>query len=195
MPLLCSQSEKLLRKVVVACEEAVAGYEPMPADLARDMERLLRLVRALLHAGTHPAESGEGSEAPASLGGAPTTAPRGGRAAASASAAASSYPTPKPGGGCGLVARWRPQGGEMVVVNGGGPEAQVLDYEDARGGGGGGASPAPAPARRLDLSHRELNAEKLKALLKPKDLSGLEVLNLEGKSARDEETQDPQTLW
>ena len=94
-----------------------------------------------------------------------------------------------------MVARWRPQGGEMVVVNGGGPEAQVLDYEDARGGGGGGASPAPAPARRLDLSHRELNAEKLKALLKPKDLSGLKVLNLEGKSARDEETQDPQTLW
>ena len=173
----------------------MAGYEPMPADLARDMERLLRLVRALLHAGTHPAESGEGSEAPASLGGAPTTAPRGGRAAASASAAASSYPTPKPGGGCGLVARWRPQGGEMVVVNGGGPEAQVLDYEDARGGGGGGASPAPAPVWRLDLSYRKLNAEKLKALLKPMDLSGLKVLNLEGKSARDEETQDPQTLW
>ena len=83
----------------------------------------------------------------------------------------------------------------MVVVNGGGPEAQVLDDEDTRGGGGGGASPAPAPARRLDLFHRKLNAEKLKALIKNMDLSGLEVLNLEGKSARDEETQDPQTLW
>ena len=94
-----------------------------------------------------------------------------------------------------MVARWRPQGGEIVVVNGGGPEAQVLDAEDARGGRGGGASPAPAPVSRLDLGLRELNAEKLKALLKPMDLSGLKVLILKGKSARDEETQDPQTLW
>ena len=81
-----------------------------------------------------------------------------------------------------MVARWRPQGGEMVVVNGGGPEDQVLDAEDARGGRGGGASPVPAPVWRLDLNNRELNAEKLKALLKPMDLSGLTHLNLRGKA-------------
>ena len=81
--------------------------------------------------------------------------------------------SPKPGGGSPAV-RW-PRG-EMVVVTGGGPEAQVLDEEEAQSG----ASPKPAPVA-LDLTGKGLDAEGLKRLLATKDLSRLTSLNLKGK--------------
>jgi hypothetical protein len=162
---LFRQPEALLHQVT-ALTKAVAAYDgPITPDLAKSMASL---GRDLLVLAETPLKSGGGEgegEAPAAFSG---TIPK---------------KSPLPSGGAAASPKTF-GGGDKVMVTGGGPEASVLDDEEAQGRGGGEASPKPKMVT-LDWSKRNLGPVELERLLAGIDPTNLKSLDLSGKPARE----------